>query len=178
MTKLKKILGSIIFILINPIDVRFYNKHLGNFFIRCRIKALKLMGMTIGKNTRIHSHFYSNNPSLIKIGNNCEIGRYSEILAYSQINIGDSVEIGSRLYMNTSNHNFIKDCEIPISKQGAYSKPISIDKNIWIGANVNVLSGVVIGRDVVVGANSVVNKDLLEGFVYAGSPARKINEIK
>jgi maltose O-acetyltransferase len=178
MNKIKKVLGSIIFILVNPIDIRFYNRYLGDFFILSRIKALRLMGMKIGNNTRVHSNFYTNNPSLISIGNNCEVGRHSEIWAYSQINIGDSVEIGSRLYMNSSNHNFTTNSKVPLSKQGAYSLPISIDKNIWVGANVNILAGVYIEKDVVVGANSVVNKNLTEGFVYAGSPARKINEIK
>jgi len=46
-----------------------------------------------------------------------------------------------------------------------------------IGANVTVLPGVVIGRDCLVGAGSVVVKDVPDGAVVVGSPARITKNI-
>lgn len=178
MKKFFKLLGFLLFTVSNSLELRFQSQTLGKFIISCRIIGLKMMGMRVGNKTRIHSYFYTNNPALIKIGNNCEIGRNAEIWAYDEVNIEDNVEIGSRLYINTSNHKFNEGNQEALSKQGSVSSQIQIGKNSWIGANVNILSGVLIEHDVVIGANSVVNKNLETKCVYAGCPARKINEIK
>lgn len=53
-------------------------------------------------------------------------------------------------------------------------KDIIIDEDVWIGANVTVLSGVHIGRGCVIGACSLVNKEIPPYAVVVGSPARII----
>ncbi len=50
--------------------------------------------------------------------------------------------------------------------------PIIIEEDVWIGANVVVLSGVTIGRGAVVAAGSVVNKDVPRYAVVGGTPAK------
>lgn len=47
------------------------------------------------------------------------------------------------------------------------------DRNL-IGTNATILQGLTIGDDCVIGAGSVVTRDLESGYVYVGSPARKI----
>lgn len=51
---------------------------------------------------------------------------------------------------------------------------IEIMDNVFIGSGTTILGGVRIGPNAVVGANSLVNCDVPEGTVYAGSPARPI----
>jgi acetyltransferase-like isoleucine patch superfamily enzyme len=46
-----------------------------------------------------------------------------------------------------------------------------------IGANATLLPGVVVGRDALVGAGSVVVRDVPDGSVVAGNPARIIREV-
>ncbi|HZN55900.1 MAG TPA: acyltransferase [Candidatus Polarisedimenticolaceae bacterium] len=46
-----------------------------------------------------------------------------------------------------------------------------------VGANATLLPGVKIGRNALVGAGSVVTKDVAEGAVVAGNPARAINSV-
>lgn len=46
-----------------------------------------------------------------------------------------------------------------------------------IGANATLLPGVRIGRDALVGAGSVVVRDVADGDVVAGNPARRIKRI-
>ena len=53
---------------------------------------------------------------------------------------------------------------------------ITIEDNVWIGDNVVILPGVTIGSNSVIGAGSVVTKDVPEGVVVAGSPARIIKK--
>ena len=46
-----------------------------------------------------------------------------------------------------------------------------------IGANATLLPGVIIGRDSLVGAGSVVVRDVPDGKVVVGNPARVINDV-
>lgn len=46
-----------------------------------------------------------------------------------------------------------------------------------IGANATLLPGIVVGRDALVGAGSVVTRDVEEGVVVAGNPARTIGSV-
>ena len=45
---------------------------------------------------------------------------------------------------------------------------------MWIGANALILPGVSIGHNAVIAAGSVVTKDIGEGEVFGGNPARFI----
>lgn len=51
---------------------------------------------------------------------------------------------------------------------------IEIGNNVVIGANVTILPDVRIGNNVVIGAGAVVAKNLEDGGVYAGIPAKRI----
>ncbi len=55
---------------------------------------------------------------------------------------------------------------------------IEIMDNVFVGSGTILLGGVRIGSDVIIGANSLVNKDVPNGSVYAGSPAKKIGEFE
>ena len=46
--------------------------------------------------------------------------------------------------------------------------------NVFIGTQTTILFDVRIGSNVIIGANSLVNKDLEGGYVYAGNPVKKI----
>lgn len=51
---------------------------------------------------------------------------------------------------------------------------IDVQDNVFIGAHSTILSNVTIGSNVVVAAGSLVNRDVPEGKVVAGVPARVI----
>lgn len=57
------------------------------------------------------------------------------------------------------------------------SKPITIEDDVWIGANSTVCGGVTIGKGSIIGAGSVVNKDIPSGVIAAGNPCRVIRKI-
>ena len=48
----------------------------------------------------------------------------------------------------------------------------------FIGASTVVLPNVSIGDDVIVGANSTVTRSLESGYVYAGTPAKKLCSVE
>jgi putative colanic acid biosynthesis acetyltransferase WcaB len=57
---------------------------------------------------------------------------------------------------------------------GSYSQSPKIGCNVDIGANVVILGSLTIGNNAVIGAGSVVVKDVPEGAVVAGNPAKVI----
>ena len=60
---------------------------------------------------------------------------------------------------------------------GTYSRgKVHIKENAYLGANVIICKPVTIGRDAIVGAGSVVTKDVPDGEVWAGNPARFIKK--
>lgn len=54
---------------------------------------------------------------------------------------------------------------------------IEIGDNVFIGSNTTILCNVKIGSNVIVGAGSLVNKDIPDNSVAAGSPARVIGKF-
>jgi serine acetyltransferase len=53
-------------------------------------------------------------------------------------------------------------------------RPVVIEDDVWIGANVTVIGSVRIGRGAVIGACSLVNKDIKPYSIACGVPAKVI----
>ena len=80
--------------------------------------------------------------------------------------------------MRTANHNFSKPQKL-INQQGHNLNDIQIgEKNVWIGSNCVILSGVKIGEGAVIADGAVVNKDVVKNTIVGGVPARVIKKIK
>ncbi len=56
--------------------------------------------------------------------------------------------------------------------------PIVLKKNVWVGSNATILSGVTIGENAIVGAGSVVTKDVPDNAIVGGVPAKVIDHIQ
>ena len=55
---------------------------------------------------------------------------------------------------------------------------VLIARDAIIGANVTILPGLRIGRNALIGAGSVVTRDIPDNMIYAGNPARKLENSK
>ena len=147
-----------------------------NVTIYCnvRFQSSEYSPIYLSKNVQIYDH--SVIQSLgggITIGKNVILGEYTTIQAQANVTIEDDVLLASKIQIITNNHVY-DDTKTPIKYQNNESKPVLIKMGAWIGINCTILSGVTIGRNSVVGAGSVVNKDVPDYCVVAGSPARII----
>ncbi len=88
------------------------------------------------------------------------------------IRIGDACLIGHNVVLATLNHGLD-----PARRADLVPAPIVIGRNVWIGSNATILSGVTIGDNAVVGAASVVTKDVPANTVVVGSPARSVRTV-
>ena len=57
------------------------------------------------------------------------------------------------------------------------SVPVTIEDDVWIGANCQILKGVTIGARSVIGAGSVVTKSIPADCIAAGNPCRVVREL-
>lgn len=91
---------------------------------------------------------------------------------HGTITIGDDVMMGPRCTMLSRDHEFSRT-DIPMNAQGfGQDRPIRIEDDVWIGANVTVTSGVTVGRGSVIAAGAVVTKDVPPFSIVGGVPAR------
>ncbi|MEA5129461.1 MAG: acyltransferase [Proteiniphilum sp.] len=109
----------------------------------------------------------------IVIGNYTRIGLGNTVIG--PVTIGDKVNIAQNVVISGLNHKF-EDIDKPIAEQGVCTKQVTIENNVWIGANSIVLSGIQIGKHVVVGAGSVVTRDVPPYSVVVGNPAKVVKQ--
>lgn len=96
------------------------------------------------------------------------MGNYSQINIARGVTVGHEVGvgIGTRIFTHGS---YLSEWEgFPVS-----FNTVKIGTRVWL-PNAQVNPGVSIGNDVVVGANSLVNTDLPDGCLAAGTPAKVI----
>jgi maltose O-acetyltransferase len=93
----------------------------------------------------------------------------------SSINIGDDCLIGPCCEFLDSNFHPLAPLE---RRAGTHTaKSITLENNVFLGANVIILKGVTIGENSVVGANSVVINDVPKNTIVAGNPAKIIKSL-
>ena len=93
----------------------------------------------------------------IHIGENFFANHNVVILDCGKVTFGDNVFVAPNCIFSTAGHPL--DVE-QRNKGLEYAYPITVEDNVWIGANVTVLPNVTIGSGSVIGAGSVVNKDI------------------
>ncbi len=107
----------------------------------------------------------------IEIGNNSGLGINCII---SNAKIGNDVMMGPNVLYIPSSHRFDRN-DIPMIEQGFDQvKRLVIEDDVWIGANVIFLPGIVVGKGAIIGAGSVVTRNVPEYAIVAGNPARII----
>jgi maltose O-acetyltransferase len=127
----------------------------------------------MGKYVYIMKGCYLMSPAGIEIGHHVSINHHATLSGQGRLVIGNYVLIGPNCNVLTSNHGF-SDWKKPILIQSVCVGPITIEDDVWLGANVVVLPNVKIGRGAIVGANAVVTKDVEAYSIVGGVPAKLI----
>jgi maltose O-acetyltransferase len=126
-----------------------------------------------GKDNTIQHGFRIFTPECVRIGSNCVFAQGVFITGGGGVTIGDWVGIGPDVKIWSVNHRF-EDPDTPFIQQGSSKKPVTIEDDVWLAANVMVLPGVTVGKGAVVSACAVVTRDVPAYSIVAGNPARVI----
>ena len=120
----------------------------------------------IGNNVSIGSHSVVEHH--VKIGNNVRL--HSNVFVPEFSILEDDCWLGPNVVLTNARHPRSKNVKEQL--RGA-----RIKRGAKIGANATLLPGVVIGENALVGAGAVVTRDVPDGAVVVGNPARVIKMI-
>ena len=109
----------------------------------------------------------------IRFGANSAVDAYSFIGSAGPITVGENVIMGQHVCFHPENHNFDRT-DVPIKSQGTTRLGITIEDDVWVGANVTFLDGAYVGRGAVIGAGSLVRGKIPPYSIAVGSPAKVI----
>ena len=149
------------------------------FFFKTTFSPAKRSFGKIGGNVIITPPSFFSNPSNVFLGNNIGLGPNAMIsTTNAKFTIKGDCVIAEGLSVHTGNHarlrgHFVSDINESIKPSG-YDKEIVIEKDVWIGCNVTLLSGVTIGRGSTIAAGAVVNKSIPPYCIAGGVPAKVI----
>lgn len=106
------------------------------------------------------------------VGDHVFINRGCVIHAAESVTIGDHTRLGNTVtILDSSLHELDESSGVTVA-------PVSIGRNVWIGARAIVLPGVTIGDHAVVGAGAVVVRDVPPRSLAVGNPATVVRELE
>lgn len=131
-----------------------------------------------------------------RLGFGAGVSIYDSAMVFGQVQVGEQtwigpsvildgtgggIEIGSFCSVATGVHIYTHDTVLWAVSGGKAERrkaPVTIGDRCHLGAQSIILPGVTIGRKCVVAANSMVNRDVLEGTVVGGTPARVLGRVE
>lgn len=126
------------------------------FALRGGVAAARRKGVRVGKDCRIYIRSFGTEPFLVTIGDRV------------------TITSGVRILTHDGSTSLVRN---PSGRRYQRYAPVHIGNDVFIGINTIILPGVKIGSNVIVGAGSVVTKNIPDGAVVAGNPARQITSF-
>ena len=111
-----------------------------------------------------------------RVGNRCKISSHSFIC--EGVTLKDEVFIGHGVTFINDRFPRATDTDGRPQTEADWScVPTTVKRGASIGSGATILCGVAIGERAIVGAGSVVTKDVPDGAIVAGNPARVLRQV-
>ena len=141
---------------------------------RTRMDLMPFNNFVLGEDSTIEDFSTVNNGvGDVIIGNRTRIGMSNVLIG--PITIGSDVMFAQNVVLSGLNHGY-EDINLPPSLQKVETKPITIEDQVWIGANAVVTAGVTVGKHSIVAAGCVVVKDVPPYAIVGGNPGRLLKQ--
>lgn len=143
---------------------------------RVRIFAFtNLYGCEIGDDVKIGAFVEIQKGA--RVGHRCKISSHTFIC--EGVTIEDEVFIGHGVTFINDRYPRASNSEGALQTEADWTcVPTTVKRGASVGSGVTILCGVTIGEGAIVGAGSVVTKDVPDGAVVAGNPARIMRQAE
>jgi acetyltransferase-like isoleucine patch superfamily enzyme len=132
-------------------------------------KFINLYGCEIGDGTKIGAFVEIQKNAFV--GRNCKVSSHTFIC--EGVTVEDNVFIGHGVtFINDSYPRSTNNDGSMQTEADWKVEPTRIKKGASIGSGATILSNVTVGENAIVGAGCVVTKDVPDGAIVAGNPAR------
>lgn len=138
------------------------------FLYGWRVFLLHIFGAKVGKGVLVRPSVQITYPWKVTLGDYSRLGDRTVLYSLGEITIGSNSVISQGSYLCAGGHDY-SSITFDI-----YEKPIIIEDQVWLAADVFVAPGIRVGYGSVVGARSTVLKDLPSGMICYGNPAKPI----
>lgn len=132
--------------------------------------------ISLGHNVKLYcdSKYIAGTNGQITIGSDTHIGFGSVVSGGGGVDIGERCAISSSVFF----YSVSNDVGIgkSLANKSIVSAPIKVCDDVFIGAGVVILPGVVLGSHAVIAAGSVVTNNVGPGQIVAGVPAKSISK--
>jgi len=136
---------------------------------------VNLYGCEIGDGSRIGS--FVEVQKGVSVGRNCKVSSHTFIC--EGVTIEDEVFIGHGVNFINDNYPRATSAAGGLQTESDWKvMPTVVKRGASIGTGATILGGVEIGSRAIVGAGSVVTRNVPEGMIVAGNPAKIIREIE
>lgn len=135
-----------------------------------RRTLLRAFGARIGSGVHILPSVRIAVPWNLEIGRFASVGDRAILYSLGPIQIGERSTISQYAHICAGSHEYRK-------RSFDLLKPaVKIGSDVWICADAFIGPGVTIGKGAIIGARAVAIKDVKEGNIMAGNPARQVGE--
>ncbi|HCM42695.1 MAG TPA: sugar O-acetyltransferase [Candidatus Omnitrophica bacterium] len=139
-----------------------------------RFELVKDLLGAVGKNVWLQPPFFCDYGKNITFGDSVFLNFNCVILDVAKVTVGSFVFMAPNVQIYTAGHPL----DWQERRKVEFGKPITIGDDVWIGGNAVICPGVTIGSKSVIGAGAVVTKDVPNGVVVAGNPARVLKQLQ
>jgi len=190
------LLRRVMCFLVSPIGRVYLNIHGARVGRGLRLQSLPFCRcygtghIDIGDNVTILNTLYQNaagimhktvliagDGALLRIGNDVGISG-ATLDARNSISIGDRCMLGANCGLFSTDYHPLHPADRhDRTARAVQTAPVTLENDVWIGANALILKGVTVGASSIVGAGSVVTKSVPPGVIVAGNPARIVKRV-
>jgi acetyltransferase-like isoleucine patch superfamily enzyme len=165
------------------------------FAIKRQYYQLRYPNLLLAKDVIIKGSLQVSGPVKVEIGSGSRLGKNVAIYGSGQLIVGQNVslngaKIGCDRKITIEDDCLISDCFLADSDyhnlephlrhhppSPKVSAPITIERNVWIGARATVMKGVRIGTNSVVGLGCIVRKSIPPNVVVIGNPQQVVKHF-
>lgn len=133
--------------------------------------------LTVADTVQLFPHMYvstGGDTGFTRIGTHSHFAAGCAIYGSGGLTVGAYCNVAAHVVLATIEHDPAR-ADGPMAttvRQG----PITLEDDVWLGANATVTPGTTIARGCVVGANAVVTRDTEPYGIYLGVPARRARD--